>query len=147
MTLQQDIGRKSAAKLTLDDFGTRAMTEWLTCLSKSPDVKKSLTVAQKSPPTILHAFLKNREEKSFGPGAFSFPILKRVCWIRSSVTGPKRRSWEAVSIQGPHWMTSSLIGSVCFVEPRRFVKYRTNSSPTSSTEEEYVPEGTWIAGI
>jgi hypothetical protein len=86
-----EIDRKSATKLALDDFGTKAMVKWLTYLSNSPDAKKSLTAAQKSPPTILHAFLKNRDKYPSAPGAFSLPMLKRVCWIRSFVTWPKRK--------------------------------------------------------
>jgi hypothetical protein len=74
--LQQEIGRNSATKLAFDDFGTRAMIKWFTCLSNSPDAKKSLTAAQKSPPSILYAFLKNRDEYPSDPWAFSLPMLK-----------------------------------------------------------------------
>ena len=66
-------------------------------------------------------FLEEQGWVSSSPGAFSLLMLKRVCWIRSSVTGPKKKSWEAASRHGPQWMTSSLMGMVCFVEPRRFL--------------------------
>jgi hypothetical protein len=60
---------------------------------------------------------------------------------------PKRKSWETASRHGPQWITSSLMGIVCFMEPRRFLWYQTNLCPTSSTEEVNMPKGTWIARI
>lgn len=84
------MGLKSAAELTFVDFVIMAMIKWLICLRISPKVKKSCIDAHKSPPTILHDFLK-KEEYPSGPRALSSLILKRACLLSAAVIGASRK--------------------------------------------------------
>ncbi|MBT0647507.1 hypothetical protein KJJ93_31420, partial [Escherichia coli] len=78
-----EIGLNSLKEEGLGTLGTRAIIVQFISLGIQPELKKEVIASITSSPTLLHAFLKNRDEKPSGPGALSL-LIEKIADLSSS---------------------------------------------------------------